>query len=508
MPLTLGTAGHIDHGKTALVRALTGVDTDRLPEERSRGISIVLGYAPLALGETRLSVVDVPGHERFVRTMVAGATGIDLFLMVVAADDGVMPQTREHAAVLAALGVEVGVVAVTKADLADPSRAIGEAAALLPGAEAVPVSAVTGTGLDALRDALLRAAARAVPRAASGTLRLHVDRAFTVRGAGTVVTGTLWSGEAVRGETVTLLPSGRRARVRGIEVHDEPVERAAAGQRVALNLAGLDRDEVARGDVVVGGEGAPERGAARPGAEARVAVPALAASYRVDVALAWATPDSRPDGGARVAVHHGTRESAARLVELGGRFFQLRLEEPIVPAYGDRLVIRSLAPPDTLGGGVVLDPTPKRHGPTRDGLARLVRLERGERDEPPAQEPGPPQAPPAALPAFDPELEARLKAAGYEPPADAELASPAALAALRANGRAVRLGRDMHIHPDALAHVETRVIALGEAGEITLAGLRDDLQTSRKYAQALLEHFDAARLTLRVGDARRLRRRR
>ena len=259
MPLTLGTAGHIDHGKTALVRALTGVDTDRLPEERARGISIALGYAPLSLDGARVSVVDVPGHERFVRTMVAGATGIDFFLMVVAADDGVMSQTREHAAVLAALGVEVGVVAVTKADMAEPARAIGEAAALLPGAEIVAVSSVTGAGLDELRAAVARAAARAVPRAAEGVARLHVDRAFTVRGAGTVVTGTLWSGEIARGDAVTILPSGRHARVRGVQIHDEPVECAAAGQRVALNLAGVDRDEVARGDVVAGEDARPRR---------------------------------------------------------------------------------------------------------------------------------------------------------------------------------------------------------------------------------------------------------
>jgi selenocysteine-specific elongation factor len=488
MPLTLGTAGHIDHGKTALVRALTGVDTDRLPEERERGISIALGYAPLELASGRVSVVDVPGHERFVRTMVAGATGIDLYLMVVAADDGVMPQTREHAAVLTALGVEVGVVAVTKADLADPDRALAEAAALLPDAEAVVVSARTGRGLDELRAALERAAARVPARAAHGPLRLHVDRVFSVRGAGTVVTGTLWSGAATHGAHVQVLPSGRRARIRAVEVHDEPVERAPAGQRVALNLAGLARDEVARGDVIVG-EAAP-----------------LAASYRVDVALAWATPEARPDGGARVAVHHGTRESAARLVELGGRFFQLRLETPIVPAYGDRLVIRSLAPPDTLGGGVVLDPAPRRHGPSRDLLARLVRLERGEPEPAAPEEPAPAPLPPP--PDFDPALEERLRAAGHEPPPDAELGPPDALAALRAHGRAVRLGRDMHIHPDALAAVEARVVALGREGEITLAGLRDELQTSRKYAQALLEHFDAARVTLRVGDVRRLRRRR
>src|SRR4051812_47640794 len=195
-PLTLGTAGHIDHGKTALVRALTGVDTDRLPEEKARGISIALGYAPLDLPSgRRLSVVDVPGHERFVRTMVAGATGIDLYLMAVAADDGVMPQTREHAAVLSALDVRHGIVAITKADLADPGRARAQVAELLPGAPAVAVSAPTGTGLDELL-ATLEAFADGLPGrlGAPGGVRLHVDRSFTVKGAGTVVTGTLWAG--------------------------------------------------------------------------------------------------------------------------------------------------------------------------------------------------------------------------------------------------------------------------------------------------------------------------
>ena len=484
---TLGTAGHIDHGKTALVRALTGVDTDRLPEERERGISIALGYAPLELPSGRLSVIDVPGHERFVRTMVAGATGIDLYLMTVAADDGVMPQTREHATVLAALGVSTGVVAITKADLADPERAAAEAAALLPGAEVVPVSARTGAGLDELRAALDRAAAAVPGRDAPGGLRLHVDRVFSVRGAGTVVTGTLWSGTVARGDEVVVLPSGRRARVRGVEVHDEPVERAEAGRRVALNLAGLARDEVARGDVVASAE--------------------LAPTYRVDVALSWATPDARPDGGARIAIHHGTRESAARLVELGGRFFQLRLEQPIVPLRGDRLVIRSLAPPDTLGGGVVLDATPRRHGPSRDLLARLAALERGEE---PVEE-APPEEPKRAvelppLTAAAEALEQRLRDAGAEPPLDSEL-DAGDLAILRAHGRAVRLGPTMHVHPEALDAVRARITsAIERDGSITLAGVRDEFGTSRKYAQAFLEHLDGEHVTLRRGDERVLRR--
>jgi selenocysteine-specific elongation factor len=486
---TLGTAGHIDHGKTALVRALTGVDTDRLPEERERGISIVLGYAPLTLPSgRRLSVVDVPGHERFVRTMVAGATGIDLYLMTIAADDGVMPQTREHATVLAALGVDAGVVAITKADLADPGPARAQAAELLPGAEIVAVSARTGAGLEELRAALDRAVDGVAARAgAPGGLRLHVDRVFSVRGAGTVVTGTLWSGEAARGDEVTIQPAGRRARIRSVEVHDEPVDRAAAGQRVALNLAGVRRDEVARGDVVVAGTG-------------------IAPTYRVDAALAWR---ERPDGGARVAVHHGTRESAARLVELGGRFVQLRLEQPIVPLRGDRLVIRSLAPPDTLGGGVVLDPAPRRHGPSRDLLARLVALERGE--EPAAPEEPPPEPEPPAPPALTDSAratEARLRDAGAQPPLDAAL-DAGDLALLRAHGRAVRLGPAMHVHPEALAAVTARLIAVIERdGSITLARARDELDTSRKYAQAYLEHLDAEHITLRRGDERVLRRRR
>jgi selenocysteine-specific elongation factor len=357
---TLGTAGHIDHGKTALIRALTGVDTDRLPEERARGISIELGYARLELPSGRaLSVIDAPGHERFVRTMVAGASGIDLYLMTVAADDGVMPQTREHAAVLRALGVATGVVAVTKSDLADPEVAVIEASELLPGARIVPVSARTGDGLDELRTALDQAAAPLPTRAdVTAETRLHIDRVFTIRGAGTVVTGTLWAGEIGRGDELSVLPSGRRTRVRAVQVHDRPADRASAGQRVAVNLIGVAVDDVARGDVLVAA-----------GSE-------IEPTYRLDAQLEF--EEHEPEHGERVQIHHGTRESSARLAWLGGRFWQVRLEQPLVPARGDRLVVRQIAPPDTLGGGEILDPHPRRHGPGRDVLVRLERLARGE----------------------------------------------------------------------------------------------------------------------------------
>src|SRR5712691_6276410 len=255
MPLTVGTAGHIDHGKTWLVRALTGKDTDRLPEEQERGISIELGYAPLELPDgRRLSLIDVPGHERFVRTMVAGATGIDLFLLVIDATEGARPQTHEHLAILRLLGVGSGVVAVTKADAVEPEKlelALTEARELVPGAEVVAVSAKTGAGLDELREALARAADAVQPRVRDGATRLYVDRAFTLRGVGTVMTGTLWSGSISREDVLRIEPSGVEARARSVQVHDVPVLRAEAGQRVAVNLPGLERAGIHRGDTLV-----------------------------------------------------------------------------------------------------------------------------------------------------------------------------------------------------------------------------------------------------------------
>lgn len=496
-PLTLGTAGHIDHGKTALIKALTGVDTDRLPEERTRGISIALGYASLALPSGRtLSVIDVPGHERFVRTMVAGATGIDLYLMTIAADDGVMPQTREHAAVLRALGVAEGVVAITKADLHDPELAIIEASELLPGREVVAVSARTGQGLEHLLAALDRAAGSVHSRARrDAPARLHVDRAFTIRGAGTVITGTLWSGSVGHGDEMTLLPRGRPVRVRGVQIHDRAVERAAAGQRVAVNLVGVPVSEVARGDVL----------------SARAAAPSP--TFLVDAELRLETEDGEvaAEHGDRVQIHHGTRESPARLAWLGGSFWQIRLEQPLVPVAGDRLVVRRIAPPDTLGGGVVLDSHPRKHGPSRALLTRLERLARGEaaelEDDRARPAPRPPQPEPSPLSAGALAVEQRLREAGFEPPLDSEL-DATELAELRAAGRAIRVSKALHYHPEALAEVRRRVVTLAESrgGALTLADLRDALGTSRKFAQALLEHLDAERLTIRRGDQHVLRR--
>src|ERR671931_1634839 len=250
MGLTVGTAGHIDHGKTWLVRALTGKDTDRLPEEHARGISIELGYAPLELpGGLRLSLVDVPGHERFVRNMVAGATGVDLFLLVIDAGEGVRPQTHEHLAILRLLGIDRGIVAVTKADAVDGETlelALAEARELVPGVPVVAVSAKTGHGLDELRDALA-AVAVDVERPAWPT-RLFVDRVFTLQGIGTVATGTLWSGSLGEGDELRVEPGGRPVRVRSVQVHDDPVELARSGQRVAVALPGLERRDLQRGD--------------------------------------------------------------------------------------------------------------------------------------------------------------------------------------------------------------------------------------------------------------------
>ncbi|MDP1890415.1 MAG: selenocysteine-specific translation elongation factor [Gemmatimonadaceae bacterium] len=355
--MILGTAGHIDHGKTALVHALTGVDTDRLPEEKRRGITIELGFAPLALdGVGTLGVVDVPGHEAFVRTMLAGAAGVDLALLVVAADEGVMPQTREHLAILGALGIRGGVVALTKSDLVDDEMrdlAAEDVAMLLEGsalagAPIVAVSARTGDGLDDLRRALAVAAAAVPARDAGDAFRMPVDRVFSVKGTGTVATGTVWSGQVCRDDALRAFPGGAALRVRGVETHGHAAETGRAGQRVAVALAGADRDALERGAVLVGADvGWVERD-----------------RMRADVALFDDTAVTLT-ARTRVRLHLGTAEVGARVVARGGPVrpgsvvpVRLVLDQPLVARGGDRFVLRAATPATTIGGGVITDPAP------------------------------------------------------------------------------------------------------------------------------------------------------
>lgn len=368
--MIIGTAGHIDHGKTTLVRALTGVDTDRLPEEKRRGITIELGFAPLVLdGIGTLGVVDVPGHEAFVRTMVAGATGIDLALVVVAADEGVMPQTREHLAILELLGVRHGVVALTKADLVDDDwlelvedDVRGAVARSLPDAPIIATSAETGRGIIELRAAIAELARAVVPASRHDLFRLPVDRSFTIKGTGTVVTGTVWSGELHRDEVVRILPGDRSARVRGIQGHGAALDAAAPGGRSAVALAGVEVGDVPRGATLV-----TDRHW-RPTTLARAEV-SLVPGVEMEI---------RPRTWYRF--HVGTSEVGARVVgrasERGGPLAaRLILDEPVVLRAGDRFVLRTSAPLNTVAGGIVVDPyAPKRARPWPVGLDAPSRL--------------------------------------------------------------------------------------------------------------------------------------
>jgi selenocysteine-specific elongation factor len=371
----VGTAGHIDHGKTALVRALTGVDADRLPEEKRRGITIDLGFAELDLGDVRLSFVDVPGHERFVKNMLAGAHGIDLVALVIAADEGVMPQTREHFDICRLLGVKTGLVVITKADMVDDELlelVQIEAAELvknsfLEGAPLLTVSSRTGEGVEDLKAELRRAALSMQARSSEWSARLPVDRAFAMRGFGAVVTGTLVSGEIAEGDELELLPAGRHVRVRGLQVHGKGVERALAGQRTAINLGGVETGEIERGMVL---------------APVGLLRPTQIINARVDVL------ESAPRAlrsRARVRVHLGAAEVLARvrvLDEAGaiepGRegFAQLRLESPVVAVAGERFIIRSYSPSQTIAGGLVLEPlaTRARGRMTLEARSRLEAL--------------------------------------------------------------------------------------------------------------------------------------
>ena len=381
--IVLGTAGHVDHGKTALIRALTSVDLDHLAEEKRRGITIELGFTRWVLpGGRAVGVIDVPGHESFVKTMVAGAAGIHLVLLVVAADEGVMPQTREHVEICRLLGVRQAVVALTKRDLVDDETAaiacdeVREFLAGTPYAAApvVEVSAVKRSGLDELAAAVARAAAE-VERGAgtAALLRLPVDRSFVIKGFGTVVTGTLLAGRVELGDELEVLPGKHRGRVRGLEVHGESVEQSLAGQRTAVNLAGLSREQVPRGSLL-----------AHPGQ--------LGSTRRFDAELDLLPGIERPlkDGGT-LTVHAGTRRVGARMRGFGGglgpgrHLVRIELLGPLILVRGDRFVLRGTVPRPghglTLGGGRVLDPAPpgRRRFPAAQRRAALQRMAGGGR---------------------------------------------------------------------------------------------------------------------------------
>jgi selenocysteine-specific elongation factor len=377
MPLVVGTAGHIDHGKTALVRALTGQDTDRLKEERERGISIDLGFAHYdGPDERRVGIVDVPGHERFIRNMLAGAHGMDLVLFTVAADDGVMPQTEEHLDILHLLGVRRGIFVITKIDLVDAARidAVREEIEILAlgtsleGAPVVAVSAHTGAGLPALWDAMERALGDEDPSPADGPFRMPIDRAFVIRGHGVVVTGTAVSGSVREGDTLRLLPAGTTARVRAVEAHGVAVTRGMRHQRLALNLAGLELPQVGRGVVVC--DPAIDR-----------------ASDRFDAWVEVRPGRPRLPSHRRVRVHVGTAEVFGRVVLLGGRpglsggeagWAQIVLRSPVQVLRGDRFVLRDETARRTVAGGEVVHPFAERHTRTDTTIPEVLAMLRSD----------------------------------------------------------------------------------------------------------------------------------
>lgn len=369
----IGTAGHVDHGKTALIKAITGIDTDRLKEEKERGISIELGFASLTLPDGRtFGIVDVPGHEKFIRNMVSGASGIDMVIMVIAADEGVMPQTREHLHICSLLGIKKGLVALTKADMVadewldlvkDDVREFLKGT-FLAASPVIPVSSITGSGIVELLDALGRVASDIEGEADAGIFRLPVDRVFTMKGFGTVVTGTLISGDIKLGEDVEILPSGVTAKVRGIQIHNQSATVAEAGQRTAINLQGVEKDTIVRGDVL-----------ARPRT--------LKPSIRLDVWMEHLSNNSRKLKNRNlVRFHVGTNEVIGRIIlldredaEPGAKALaQVVLESPIVAMARDRFVIRSYSPVTTIGGGMIVDPLPKKHKRKSDRVNHEIDL--------------------------------------------------------------------------------------------------------------------------------------
>ncbi|MCC7372399.1 MAG: selenocysteine-specific translation elongation factor [Chloroflexi bacterium] len=626
----VGTAGHVDHGKSTLIQALTGIDPDRLQEEKARGMTIDLGFAWLTLPSGQeVSIVDVPGHERFIHNMLAGVGGIDIALLMVAADEGVMPQTREHLDILDLLQIPAGLIVLTKSDLVDEewlelvTVEIEEAVAgtVMAGAPIVPVSSVTGAGLPdllALLDALL---AQERSRPLTGRPRLPIDRVFTIAGFGTVVTGTLLDGELTLGQEVEIQPSGRKARIRGLQSHRRKVERATAGARVAVNLAGVATDELRRGEVIV----AP--GTMKP-------------TRLIDVRLRVLEDAPRPlTHNMPLTFHTGAAETTAKAslldrqqIEPGETAWaQLRLTDDVALAKGDLFIVRAPSPSATLGGGTVIEPHPRRHRRHQPAvLDRLAVLERGSPDEivleqlrlrepvdfqtlagrtglstdetravvgslveaggilalvaneagsrllpstllvsrpgwqrlaeaalghlqafhtatplrrgmpkeelrmrlgldgrafgrvaarllaeEAVREVGPLLAHPTHEVRLTPEMQTRverllgeLRAAGATPPGRQELEarhglSPDVLAVLIERGEVVEIAPDLVYPRDVLDEIVASVVAaIQQSGTITVAGLRDLIGASRKYALALLTHLDEKRITRRVGDDR------
>ena len=634
--IVLGTAGHIDHGKSALVQALTGTDPDRLAEEKERGITIELGFAQLVLPDgSSMGVVDVPGHERFVRQMISGSTGIDIALLCIAADDGIMPQTREHMAVIELLAIPTLVVALTKCDRVDAEwvemvseevRAFLEAGSYA-GAPIVATSARTGEGLDELRHALLEAARATVSAHRAVIVRMPVDRVFTIKGAGTVITGTLWSGSVRLDDELEVLPGGRTARVRSIQMHGRAAECAPAGNRVALNLSDLKTSEIRPGDFL-----------ATPGA--------IEATDRFDCSFSYASPlvEGKPlRSGTRVRIAHGTREAFGRLLFMNGQdelkphetcYAQIRLEEELPLSWQDRFIVRSYSPVRVIGGGIVLASHPRRRttlppqeqelldalragdaqtacgialglqtAPTRapalaeqlgapaseverwldelvaarkavvlvengwklyaspqamqkalgalenallkfhaanadelgvkkndlllrsglhmDATAFDALLARAAADGKLVVEEGVISHPKAGAGAKQLEAQnakkvaAALAEAGCAPPTTDELAKrlgmststlARALGTLEKDGAVVRVDKSLSFDAAALGSLRDAVAShLAAHGSGTAAELKDAMGTSRKYAIPLLEHFDRIGLTIRDGDARKLR---
>lgn len=474
----IGTAGHIDHGKTSLVKALTGIETDTLPEEKSRGVTIDIGFA---YWKDHVTIIDVPGHERFVKNMVTGVCTVDLALFVVAADDGVMPQTREHLGILNLLGVSRGIVVLTKADLVEAdwlelvTEELGDLfeGTFLADAPIVPVSSATGQGIDDLRTLVEETIGEITERPDRGIFRLPVDRVFSVQGFGTVVTGTIISGSVKPKDELELLPAGKKVRVRGVQTHSKDVDEAFVGARAALNVSGVEVDEVTRGDILAQGG-------------------YFKSTYMIDARL-HLLPDapSVVKNRTRVHLHLGPREVLARVILLEGdelhpgesQLVQLRLEEAGVAARGDRFVIRRYSPVQTLGGGVILDPQPVKHRRFKEDVQGV--LKDLERDDPTEV------------------LSARLKAAGLEPRTVGALAAEMGIADAEIEVRLKNLveqgegmtfalsGKDYYAHQACwdrlMENIETGLRKFHDANSLKQGARREELRalvdgrTSREF---------------------------